>query len=151
MLGVDNSGRDSFEVRARRLQVQLWSDLDHRYFTGIRVLRELSRAQKGEQRITMPVVFTSFLNLDTPGSDSMRELLLGKVTFGITQTLQIWLDNLVQEQAGALILNWDAVEELFPDGLLDDMFSSYQLLLGQLASEDSCWHRGLAESSVRLI
>ncbi len=151
MLAVDNSGQDSFEVRARRIQAQLWSDLDHRYFTGIRVLRELSRTQKGEQRTTMPVVFTSFLNLDAPGSDSTRAVPLGKVTFGITQTSQIWLDNLVQEQAGALICNWDAVEELFPDALLDDMFNGYQLLLQQLASDDSHWHRGLAENTHRLI
>ena len=40
----------------------------------------------------------------------------------ITQTPQVWLDHQVIEDAGGLLFNWDAVEELFPPGLLDDMF-----------------------------
>ncbi|MBI1929538.1 UbiA family prenyltransferase [Candidatus Poribacteria bacterium] len=37
LLTVDNSGVDSFEVRARRLQAQLWEDFDHRHIGGVRV------------------------------------------------------------------------------------------------------------------
>ncbi|HSS54712.1 MAG TPA: amino acid adenylation domain-containing protein, partial [Gaiellales bacterium] len=38
-----------------------------------------------------------------------------------------------------LVFNWDAVEELFPAGLLDAMFQAFCDLLGQLAQEESAW------------
>jgi amino acid adenylation domain-containing protein len=151
MLAVDNSGQDTFEARARRLREQLWTDLDYRYFTGIRVLRELARTHGRPQRTAMPVVFTSFLNLDQSSQDAAQPAPVGRVTYGISQTPQVWLDNLVHEEEGALVSNWDAVEELFPDALLDDMHNSYQLLLNQLASDDASWNRGFAESSRALI
>jgi len=150
MLAVDNAPQGTFEVRARRIQDQLWSDLDHRYFSGIRVLRELSRTQGESLRTTMPVVFTSFLNLDTSRTGASVPPL-GKISYGITQTPQVWLDNLVREEAGELVCNWDAVEELFPAGLLDDLFKGYQTLLEQLAADDSSWNRDLAENTRRLV
>src|SRR5262249_45451543 len=57
----------------------------------------------------------------------------------ISQTPQVWLDHQVSEDQGELLLNWDAVEELFPDGLLDDMFTAYLSLLGRLASTERAW------------
>lgn len=150
MLAVDNSKEGTFEVRARRIQEQLWNDLDHRYFSGIRVLRELSRIQGDSARTTMPVVFTSFLNLDSSHKGASAPPL-GKITYGITQTPQVWLDNLVREDSGELVCNWDAVEELFPEGFLDDLFNGYRVLLEQLASVDSSWNRDLAENTQSLI
>ncbi len=151
MLAVDNSLQDTFEARARRIQEQVWSDLDHRHFSGIRVLRELGRTHGEALRTTMPVVFTSFLNLDMSRQDASLPLPLGNITYGITQTPQVWLDNLVREEAGALVSNWDAVEELFPDTLLDDLLKGYQVLLEQLATDDSSWNCSLAENTRRLI
>ena len=43
------------------------------------------------------------------------------------------------------------MEELFPAGLLDDMFGAYQRLLHDLAADDSAWQRTLAENARRLI
>lgn len=152
MLAVDNSELDTFEVRARRIQEQLWTDLDHRHFSGIRVLRELTRSHGESFQATMPVVFTSFLNLDTTTSnDGDVPHALGKITYGITQTPQVWLDNIVREEAGALLSNWDTVEELFPEGFLDDVFNAYKILLWDLGAEDSSWNRLLGENARRLV
>jgi len=148
MLGIDNSKHDSFTARARRIQEQLWSDLDHRYFTGIRVLRELGRTQREPQQTSMPVVFTSFLNLD---SSSREAPGLGKITFGVTQTPQVWLDNLVREHAGSLVCNWDAVEELFPEGMLNAMLDAYQKLLEELAADKSAWEKSVRDNAQCLI
>ena len=41
----------------------------------------------------------------------------------------------LEDRGGALPINWDAVEELFPAGLLDDMFAAYRRLLARLADE----------------
>src|SRR5262249_13104888 len=52
LLEVDYSGRDCFEVRARRIQDQLWNDFNHRSFSGVKVLREMALLRS--QHVTMP-------------------------------------------------------------------------------------------------
>ncbi|MGB7922992.1 MAG: MupA/Atu3671 family FMN-dependent luciferase-like monooxygenase, partial [Pyrinomonadaceae bacterium] len=139
LLGIDASAGSSFEERARQLQEQLWRDLDHRYVSGVRVLRELARRQ-GRDKAVMPVIFTSALGHTNDAQGRPPMAWLGNRVYGISQTPQVWLDNQVYEDAGTLVLNWDAVEELFPDGLLDSMFSAYHTLLLGLALDDSLWH-----------
>jgi non-ribosomal peptide synthetase component F len=118
---------------------------------GIRVMRELARFQRVGPTAIMPVVFTSLLNLGEQ-SDGLTWLSrLGRCVYGITQTPQVYLDFMVYEERGALQINWDAVEELFPGGLLDDLFAAYQRLLQDLATDDSAWQRTLAENARRLI
>ncbi|MUG92221.1 amino acid adenylation domain-containing protein [Scytonema sp. UIC 10036] len=138
LLAIDNSASEAFTTRARRIQQQMWQDLDHRYFSGVRVLRELVCRQGGTQRALMPVVFTSTLGLSTV-SEAAGVNRFGDVVYGISQTPQVWLDHQVTEQDGGLVFNWDAVEDLFPEGLLDDMFDAYNRFLKQLATEESVW------------
>jgi amino acid adenylation domain-containing protein/non-ribosomal peptide synthase protein (TIGR01720 family) len=145
LLAVDNSGLETFETRARHIQAQLWADMDHRYLSGVRVLREVSRAEGGKAGATMPVVFTSMLSLpavETPNSgasDGWSLNWLGKQVYGISQTPQVWLDHQAFEDNGRLGFNWDAVEELFPEALLGDMFDAYVQLLHSLAGSDQEW------------
>ena len=153
LLTVDNSGLDSFEVRAQRIQKQLWDDLKHSYYGGVKVLRELAQIQDQPSGVLMPVVFTSMLaqgslrreKVDSPRTDDQSsETLtsvqrLGKPVYMITQTPQVYLDHQVYEIAGTLDLNWDAVEEVFPPGFLDDMFAAYYDFLNRLANEDELW------------
>ncbi|MEW6730186.1 MAG: amino acid adenylation domain-containing protein, partial [Acidobacteriota bacterium] len=139
LLAIDNSGADSFEVRARRLQQQLWRDLEHSNYSGIQVLRDIARAQGGSNRATMPVVFNGgFLGTSTPAGP--RAGIAEKI-YTITQTPQVWLDHQANEEEGALLFNWDVVEELFPAGLIDDMFGAYCQLLNNLAEQEECWDK----------
>ncbi len=158
MLAVDGQGGGCFADRARALQAQLWEDLDHSQVSGVAVLRDLARSQgRGQVDANrhMPVVFTSTLAqmsasatagdaqrasswaADRPGAPGMNGL--GKVAYSISQTPQVWLDHQVSEQDGALITYWDAVEELFPQGLLDDMCRAYVDLAQLLAASDGAW------------
>ncbi|WP_042693270.1 AMP-binding protein, partial [Azospirillum sp. B506] len=57
----------------------------------------------------------------------------------ISQTPQVWLDHQTYPTPDGLLLNWDAVEDLFPPGLLDDMFAAYEGLVRSLAGGD--WDR----------
>ena len=157
LLEVDNSQGECFESRARRLQERLWDDLDHRYVSGVRVLRELARGQGVSPRAAMPVVFTSTLNLKNPSgarneagrqmddsrnakqAEASQVTIQAELGYNITQTPQVWIDHQVFEANGSLFFNWDAVEDLFPDNLLLDMFSSYVSLLHNLASDDRSW------------
>ena len=132
---VEAGGGASFAESASRVQRRLWEDLDHRFVSGVRVMRELGRASGGA--VLMPVVFTSLVDeAEAPAASGARS---GEVVYGITQTPQVWLDHQATEDHGALVFTWDAVEELFPPGLLDDLFAAYRARLGRLADDESAW------------
>lgn len=133
---ADGSGLP-FSEHAQQIQQQLWQDLDHSQFSGVRVLRELARQQGAEGRALMPVVFTSGVGLGDHESRGFQPF--GELVYGIGQTPQVWMDHIVVEEAGALVFYWDAVEDLFPAGLLDAMFNAYCTLLTQLANDESSW------------
>lgn len=139
LLEVDNRAQDSFVERAKRLQRQLWQDLQHSECSGVRVLRELMRLRGGFDRALMPVVLTSTLAWAGGPRTTLRRLLTQ--VYGVSQTPQVYLDVQVDEQAGQLLYNFDAVAELFPDGLLDDMFDTFRELLADLARDEAVWAR----------
>ena len=139
LLAVDNSKKESFVVRAQRLQKQLLQDLDHLYVNGVTVLRELARRRQSAQEALMPVVFTSILGMSRFGLDWTVLKEIGTVAYSITQTPQVWLDHQVLEVAGGIRFHWDAVEELFPAAMLDDMFAAYCRFLSSLADSDDIW------------
>lgn len=145
LLTVDNSGSDSFIERARRIQKQLWDDFDHRYFSGVQVLRELARIHKQSKGVLMPVIFTSTLINDNLSNEQNEKLSsihkLGEVVYNISQTPQVYLDLQVNETGGTLVVELDAVEELFPRGLLDDMFAAYCHFLESLGEEEELWYQ----------
>jgi amino acid adenylation domain-containing protein/non-ribosomal peptide synthase protein (TIGR01720 family) len=148
LLEVDRSAPSSFVDRARAIQRQLWTDLEHRAFSGVRVLRELARGPGGYRGAGMPVVFTSTLGLDRGGDSTPWGPLhgLGEIVYGIAQTPQVWLDHQVFEEGGKLVYNWDVVETLFPDGLVDDMLAVYEGHLAHVADHPEAWERELVPS-----
>ncbi|MEU8384930.1 AMP-binding protein [Streptosporangium sp. NPDC048865] len=136
-------GEESFAGRAGLLQSRLLRDLEHPSFSGVRVMRERTRLTGGGPGASMPVVFTSALVLGSEDDDPSDGLhFFGEHVYGITQTPQVWLDHQVSEERGELVYNWDAVEELFPAGLLDDMFHAYQELIERLSRDEEAWERG---------
>ncbi len=139
LLAIDAAQPGTFEERARRVQGQLFDDLDQRYVSAVRVLRELQREQGA--RVLMPVVFTSTLALDARRSETPAgsAFALGRPVFSISQTPQVLIDHQVGMQAGQLVFNWDAVDEAFPAGLLDALFAAYCGLVERLAEDEATW------------
>ncbi|NUS17479.1 MAG: amino acid adenylation domain-containing protein [Streptomyces sp.] len=142
LLAMQAEDNEPFAVRAARVQQQLLRDLEHVAYGGVQVLRERARRMASGPAAAMPVVFTSALALGSAGADPAEGMgFFGEEVYGITQTPQVWLDHQAAEQGGGLIYNWDCVEELFPAGLLDDMFAAYQRILDRLATDDTWWER----------
>ena len=148
LLAIDNSDLASFVTRAQNIQKQLWQDLDHRYVSGMKVLRDIAYAQQRYSGALMPVVYTSTLTNDSLNRDrfanssnteSASIYELGEVVYSLSQTPQIYLDHQVLEEQGALIINWDAVDEVFPPGMLDDMFQAYGDFVEALATQERLW------------
>ena len=50
-----------------------------------------------------------------------------------------WMDVQVWEEHEELTFNWDVVDGLFPEGMIDAMFEAYGRLLNQLAALESSW------------
>ncbi len=129
--------RENFVRFVREIQAQLVTDLEHRHYSGIELLREKARRNADAQASVMPVVFTSgigtTLNNDSWESiyaaASQDDLQLMEYGYTSTQTSQVWLDNSVRTQNNQLHIGWEAIDDLFEEGVLDSMFDSYCRLL----------------------
>jgi yersiniabactin nonribosomal peptide synthetase len=119
---------------ARELQRRQAEDRDHDDVPASWLLRELGR-RAGTLDAAVPVVFTSALGVGDAGLSDAAAGFPQK-TWGISQSPQVCLDHQVTEEAGELIVTWDAVEELFSDGVLDAMADAHGRLLAHLAGED---------------
>ncbi|AJT69221.1 hypothetical protein T261_7624 [Streptomyces lydicus] len=126
-----------FAERAKAVQERLRTDLDNRHFSGIEVLRELGLRSGGQPR--MPFTFNSALGYPLADVDGSALELFGPEVHTVSQTPQTWLNVFAMEQHGGVVVQLDGVDELFPEGLLDDLAQGYQRLL-DLLTDESAWH-----------
>ncbi|MET9686095.1 non-ribosomal peptide synthetase/type I polyketide synthase [Streptomyces coeruleorubidus] len=134
LLEVDAASEAAFETRARAVRDRLINDIDHRVFSGVRVIREMKKV-RGDAAAAMPVVFTSLF------LDHGQDTPIGEVAYSISQTPQVWIDAQVYEVDGALAFDIDAVEQLFPEGLVAAIHSATLELLQWLARDEENWNR----------
>jgi len=143
ILEIGKTDYKKFLQRAEAIQRQFLADYDHRQVSGVEILREMAKRRGLAQTALMPIVFTSTLMLKN-GKDSAADEVglekFGEMTYGITQTPQVLLDCQLFDSKGKLVINWDAVEDLFEPGVLDAMFSAYENFVYELASNESVWH-----------
>ncbi|MFR9842292.1 hypothetical protein ACL1C3_13895, partial [Corynebacterium striatum] len=115
----------------------MFNNLDHGSVSGVSVQRMLTK-QRGA-RVTMPVVFTCGLGVvEHPESD--QSPYLGVIDHGLSQTPQVWMDLQVYEHDGGLMLNMDAVEAIFPDDMVAELFTSLTATLSHLAESPELWN-----------
>lgn len=127
---------ETWVENARSLQNEVAAGMENRLASAIWVLRERSRKSDLAQ-MSMPVVFTSTIGV----ADDLIALStpFGEYAGGLSQTPQVWLDCQVIEDNDQLLINWDSVDGLFPEEMLDSMFAAYRQLLGWLASKETEW------------
>ena len=145
LLEVQVEAGASFLQRAQAVQEQLWQDIDHAAVSGVRVIRELSQ-WRGTRQTAIPVVFNSTLSELSGEAEviSLTEAVRGESIYSITQTPQVWIDHTIMEFDGQLCFNWDSIDELFPDGMIAEMFDAYGDLLDRL-HQPAAWQ----ESALR--
>ncbi|WP_347331201.1 non-ribosomal peptide synthetase [Marinimicrobium locisalis] len=139
LLKIDNSGEQSFAARASALQSLMWEHLEHRYISGVRLMRELARmtgAAAGEA--LMPVVFTSTLSHQ---EDDLPTRSPGTWVYEVSQTPQVWMEHHLWEEDNALALHIDVVEGMFPPGLIQTLVDTYEQLILRLLNEPQAWER----------
>lgn len=132
LLEVDMKRPMSFEERLGVIQQQLHRDIEHADYSGVDVLRDMTR-QDGGSRRAAPVVFAC--NLGTPFIPDEAEHVFGPLHWMISQTPQVWIDHQSYPTREGLILNWDSVDALFPPGMIDTMFNTWRDLLLRLVEQ----------------
>ncbi|MCC9889692.1 non-ribosomal peptide synthase, partial [Streptococcus agalactiae] len=122
LLEINNLNERNFIKNAQNIQLQLWQDIDNRKFSGIDVIREISRLKK--QNVIYPYVFTSALGIqENIKNDSISDY--GELVYKITQTPQVLLDCQVMRDKGGILVTWDVRENVFPEGMIESAFKSF--------------------------
>jgi amino acid adenylation domain-containing protein len=132
----------SFTERARALQANLHDVLEHAAFSGVRVLRERNRLRGGGTEAGAPIVFV----WDLPSSSSDTKLWgpwLDRL-YTTVQTTHVSLESQIQPApSGGVNVIVDAIDDLFPRGMVDALFAAYVRLVRDLSAEegDEAWSR----------
>ncbi len=137
LVEIDINRRHTFGERAHALQTRLRRDLDHRHFSGIEVLRELARRGSSADA-RMPFTFNAAIGYVRADIDGSALELFGPEVYTSSQTPQVWLNAFAFEQHGGVVVQFDAVAGLFPDGMISAMVGGYQALLDSLR-DDTTW------------
>lgn len=82
LLEVNVTQNMSFIERVKEITKRLMEDLEHNSFSGVEVLRELSKVSE-EKELLMPIVFTGVLKTDGT---------VGTIEYGFSHTPQVWID-----------------------------------------------------------
>jgi amino acid adenylation domain-containing protein len=147
LLEVDVRTPATFVQNALTIQDSLTECLDHSLVNGVEVLREINRHRGWSGDAAMPVVFASALDTGVGASAKKLDVAVNLKGLGTAsrmvgsslRTPQVYLDHQIYEENGELRLNWDSLDALLPDGMIDAMWRAYVSLLERLASEPSAW------------
>lgn len=132
LLEVHSEDNTTFVGFLEAIRKQFYKDMNYKAYSGVKVQRDMARRHPGLFNIA-PVVFAC--NLETPIIDAGFKNSLGEFTYMISQTPQVWLDYQTYEDEKGLMLAWDVLCELFPEGMIEEMFESFVILLSKLADE----------------
>lgn len=136
MLDIDLTDTGTAAERAQVVQDTLHTTVSHASYSGLSVLRDLTR-HRGTQ-VLAPFVFTSALGLGDLFAGDVTEQF-GTPVWHISQGPQVLLDAQITPFDGGLLLNWDVREDAFRPGVIDAMFSYHLAELNRLASDDDEW------------
>ncbi|WP_158147329.1 amino acid adenylation domain-containing protein [Vibrio fluvialis] len=112
-------------------QHQLMACLEHRHYSGVNVMRDLSRQQGSLQ--TSPVVFTSGWNI---GGDLYSQRVhdtLGDMVWACSQGAHVLLDAQIVPYKRGVLINWDVRTDSVPREFYQSLFTRYVALLSELA------------------
>ncbi|QIS13618.1 type I polyketide synthase [Nocardia arthritidis] len=138
LLEVDLPADADFVTLARTMQDATARMLDHGQVTGVEIARELGRRRR-DTAPQAPVVFHSTLGLHPPGGTPAAIQL--RDFYQRVRTPQVALDMQVfqWDWDDAVVVNLDAVAELFAPGVLDDLFAAIGAELTALIDNPESW------------
>lgn len=121
LLAIDMTQSVCFIERVKRITGQLLDDLEHNSFSGVEVLRELSKVSEKNETL-MPIVFTGVLKSQND---------IGTIEYGFSHTPQVWIDCQVVDEtdsadiAKGLMVSWDARKGAIKESIVAEMFETF--------------------------
>lgn len=100
----------SFAEMLKEFQVQVYSDLEHRLYSGIEQGRDYKKLNHFTgTSVSMPYIFTSTL-----GTSEAFPAVFGELSYAASQTTQVYIDCQASWRAdGGILISWDYVKELY--------------------------------------
>lgn len=132
IMEMDFSDKRSFLDEVQLVWREFSEGMEHISYSGVQVQRDYIRMHP-EERIAAPIVFSC--NLGVPLINKEFRDTFGDISYMISQTPQVWLDFQVFDMNDGLLMIWDGVDDLFPNGLLDEMFFCYKKILYQIINQ----------------
>jgi mycobactin phenyloxazoline synthetase len=136
MLDLDLSDAGTAAARARVVQEALHRAAAHSSYSGLSVIRDLTR-HRGTQTL-VPFVYTSALGLGDLFAGDVTDQF-GSPVWTISQGPQVYIDAQATPVAEGLMINWDVRADAFRPGVVDAMFDYHLDELCRLAADDAAW------------
>ncbi|MCE2573067.1 amino acid adenylation domain-containing protein [Motilimonas eburnea] len=133
----------------RRTANQLNQLLNHESYSGVSVMRDLSRLHGTVQ--ASPIVFTSGMDIagDNLFADEVTQAF-GKMNWVISQSAQVTLDAQIAPAYDGIFVNWDVRMDVFPDGFVDTLFNKFIAMVQALAGDPQSIHHTLEHTLAQL-
>ncbi|MFD7288606.1 amino acid adenylation domain-containing protein [Streptomyces sp. NPDC059863] len=129
-LEIDWRHEEGFEDRVRRLQAQVLSDVEHVYWSGVKVLQALNQHRRTPGKAVCPYAVGSALFVGAAE----------RPVHSLLETPQTLIDcEFWDLRDGSLWVIWDVIEDMFPPGLVDAMQEAYRDIVMRLAASDEAW------------
>lgn len=138
-------GQESTLNHCRRTANQLNQLLSHESYSGVDVMRDLSRYHGTVQ--ASPIVFTS--GMDVAGNNLFTERVtqaFGRMNWVISQGAQVTLDAQIAPAYDGILVNWDVRMDVFPTGFIATLFNKFVALVRWLAANPESIHHCLEET-----
>ncbi|MDP2573615.1 amino acid adenylation domain-containing protein [Vibrio penaeicida] len=133
----------------RRTANQLIQLLSHEHYSGVALMRDLSRHYGTVQ--ASPVVFTSGLDFD--GDNLFTDAVttaFGKMNWVISQGAQVTLDAQIAPAYDGIFVNWDVRMDVFPEGFVQTLFDKFIAIVRSLAANPESIHLSLEQTLANL-
>jgi yersiniabactin nonribosomal peptide synthetase len=121
----------TFFERVLKLQRQVQEDISHLLYTPMELTKEMRSRGKDS---FYPVVFTSVLDNDNTS-------VMERLNWSFSETPQVFLDFQAISCGEGVLFSFDAIEDLFYENTLTEMFESLLLLTKAAAEEQGFYEK----------
>ncbi|WP_218966122.1 condensation domain-containing protein [Snodgrassella alvi] len=143
LLNIDMSDAATLNAFCQRVAAEWQRCLDHRQFSGVNVMRCLSRHHAMAQ--IAPVVFTAALDLAEKSLFSSQvHQYFGSMDWCISQGAQVALDAQFVQLDNHLLVNWDIRLDALPDTWVNALFERCLALMNALIVQPERFTQPLA-------
>ena len=119
-----------------QVQQSFLDSMDHSAFSGVEILRQIRKQNQGEGEAN--IVFSC--NLGTPLVCRDFQEAFGNIGYMISQTPQVLIDFQAFTATEGMDFIWDAADDMFPEGMVEEIFQCFIGLVRELTGETD-WSR----------